>query len=233
MSYCVNCGAEVTTAGQELCDSCQAGEKETIAKKEELSPQYYVDLYKSMLLKPEEPLRNSINYKNVIPGAITVGLTALYFSLVTLIFAKRMLLAFGFFGGGLGSLFGMGYSFPYGEIFFKSLVIFLVQWPLFALSLFVVMKLFKYEISMIQSFNVTGLANFYLLVVGIAATILGFISPSIGMVIFLGGFFTAAFAVYKGIQSLLTPVNSLEVYLMPAVILVFLFAEGLFINIIA
>jgi len=208
--YCTKCGAEKEDNGQSLCQECLSNAEQAADAAAEpaagaaitvsATPQGqdrqaadkimpYIELIRKLILSPLDTLRASLGYGNALHGSVIAVSSAIVMSLIGLLFIRGILsLVYGLIGGFSAAMLLSGFgSIPYGEIFIRMLILFVLQWVLLSLIVSGIGRLFGIQVSIVQSLNLIGLTKVYVAIAWIAACILFYLYKPLAIAVLLGG----------------------------------------------
>jgi len=202
MIVCVNCGREIESDSNQVCDSCQnqgqiASTTETTTSKVDLNDVLVV--FKNLIINPEEEIKKALNYSNIFISSIIVILTALIISLTISI----LLMDFYFF-----------FSSSFMKTLSNTFFIILLQWAAFSLIVFSLAKLTKNPIKVVQSFNIVGISQIYVLAMSLVMLIFSFVSIYLALASLSIGLLMSYLVINSGFKNLLKE-NPLNIYLLP------------------
>lgn len=221
--FCTQCGTPIADPANALCDACLALKQQTATFEPNSAPRpnesaeqwrSYADLAQEALLKPSSAFQSATRFGHAIPGLMMAAVGSVVTALIAVAFVRQIMNSiFGAISLGFGSY--SDYSFPYGSTFFKLLILLLLQWVILSMLITGVARLFKQNISPVQSLNIVGLTKLYIAAGAIVAYILHFVLSSLGAAVLTGVFIAGYIAIERAIRPLLKPQGE-TFYLLPA-----------------
>lgn len=214
MKYCTQCGTPLHTDSpeQKVCVVCMETAAsvgvEALRKNGGIDLKdwkSYVGFLQRLVRNPERGMQEAVSQQGWIPAVLTSGIASIVLSLIVLVYFRQLFALIGSFFGGGGLLWGSSLyvDIPYGSIFFRSLLLFLLQWVLLSLLLMGGAKLFKKEMSLSQALLLAGFAKFYFAMAAIAGMVAGFVSFDLGLGIFGGAFAFSILLLYQGSKTII------------------------------
>lgn len=235
-TYCTNCGAKKEDNGKLLCDEClsraetasaaEMQQPKAAAKPDALQWNQYWDAVKNFAVRPMETMRAACAEANVTHAAVIALAASLVMALFGMLMLRRVWYAvFGIFGGGPGfdlSRVLMGaFSFPYGEVFLKLLLLYIVQWLLLALLITGLGRWFGLSVRIAESLNAVAYTKLILTAGTVAAFVLSLIYTPLAIAITAAAMLAGYLLIDRTVSEHAHIPSVKRVYFMPAVVAVY------------
>ncbi|GIO11235.1 hypothetical protein J19TS2_07900 [Cohnella xylanilytica] len=230
--YCMMCGTPIEETGLKWCESCLSQREQAAAyepyadSKRPLSDdslQPYLDLAKDAFRRPSEAMERAARSPGALPGLAMAVAGSLVAALAALLYIRRVVSGIGYlFGNLMGGLtdeplYPGNFTLPYGSIFFKLLLLLLLQWVILSLVLTGTARLFKLSITPVQSLNIVGTSKLYFAAGSLATFLLSFVFPVASMAVVLAAVLAGYLAIDRAVRSLLRTSGDVF-YLVPATV---------------
>ena len=196
--FCIHCGKKLEDG--EVCN-CQAN---TQARSDGLGTDI-LDVVKGMFIKPVDTVKNYSNDKSFTLALILLGVCSVAISLFVLSFVKNLSDVVSSSVGGV-SLYTIGMTrvqIPYMKIFFICLITAILFIFAYTGILYLVNSIiFKGDRSFKKVFSMYGVTSVIMTISLLVSSIFMFVTPVLGIVIFLLGSILNVVYILKGIEFL-------------------------------